>query len=90
LIFRWSFFHSRNLLQTGFACRDSGLRLARHPAPGNPVSTGSIAIFNQRVRASIIAQWAPWEVAAVVAIFSLGTKSLRPNERGVNTKPSQK
>jgi hypothetical protein len=66
------------------------LHLARHPAPKNPVSTGSIAILKRRVDASVIALWAPWEVAAAAAIFSLGNKSLRPNWSSVNPKPSSK
>jgi len=63
------------------------LHLARHPAPKNPVSTGSIAILKRRIDASVIALWAPWEVAAAAAIFSLGDKSLRPNWSSVNPKP---
>jgi hypothetical protein len=46
------------------------------PAPGHPVSTGSIAILTTHSRLGI-AQWAPWEVTAAIAIFSLGIESLR-------------
>ena len=60
------------------------------PAPRNPVSTGSIANFARRKSHRRIALWAPWEVAADVAIFSLGIKTLRLNCRCVNTKPSSK
>jgi hypothetical protein len=56
------------------------------PAPGNPVSTGSIASRVWRNRLGL-ALWAPWERAAAVAIFSLGNKTLRLKNPIVNLKP---
>jgi hypothetical protein len=52
------------------------------PAPGNPVSTGSIAIAYRAMGAL--------EVTAAIAIVSLGIKTLRPKQEWVNTKPPPK
>jgi len=80
----------RNLLQTGFACRDSGLRLARLTG-ARKSGLHRIDRDSQRTQGVLdIALWAPWESAAVVAIFSLGMKTLRPKWRSVNTKPGSK
>jgi hypothetical protein len=49
-IFRRSIFHSRNLLYLGFDRRRSSAS-RDIPAPGNPVSTGSIAMQLSRMGA---------------------------------------
>jgi hypothetical protein len=52
------------------------------PAPGNPVSTGSIADDFRALGAL--------KVTAAIAIVSLGSMMLRLPHRSVNMKPSQK
>jgi hypothetical protein len=52
------------------------------PAPGNPVSTGSIADDFRALGAL--------KVTAAIAIVFLGHVMLRLRHRSVNTKPSQK
>ncbi|HJT44329.1 MAG TPA: hypothetical protein VJ750_12615 [Rhizomicrobium sp.] len=71
---------------TGFARRDSGLRLRATFRRQEIRSPPDRSQFEWRARAIAIAQWAPWEVTAAVAIFSLGIKTLRLKKRSVNTK----
>jgi hypothetical protein len=52
------------------------------PAPGNPVSTGSIAIG--------ISRNGHLGVTAAIAFVSLSLKTLRPKQEWVNTKPPPK
>jgi hypothetical protein len=74
----------------GFACRGSGLRLARLSG----AKKSGLHRIDRELRTAQITPshraMGALENAADVAIFSLGIKTLRPIWRGVNTKPSSK